>query len=341
MKQIILEEPGKLSLQLDIPEPTEPPPGNVLVKTHRVGICGTDLHAFRGVQPFFEYPRVLGHELAVEVLALGPGVEEVSVGDYCSVEPYVSCGECFPCRNGKTNCCAHLSVLGVHSDGGMREYFNLPAKLLLPSSSLSLDQLALVEMLGIGAHAVERAEVSEQDYVLLIGAGPIGMGAMQFAQAKGARLIAMDINAERLEFCKKELGVEHTLLAEENVAEVLSDLTKGDGPSVVIDATGFKGSMEASFGLAAPGARICFVGHTKNEISFANPVFHKKELSLLASRNATRKTLLHVMACIEAKEVDTTPWITHRSTMESLPQEFESYLSPQTGVIKAMLELGS
>ncbi len=339
MNQLRLEKPGHFTLETNIDVPRLSNADEVLVKVHRVGICGTDLHAYRGAQAFFTYPRILGHELGVEVVEAGADVVGPGVGDLCAVEPYLYCGTCIACRNGRTNCCTKMQVLGVHTDGGMREYIAVPANKLLPSQTLSLDQLALVEMLGIGAHAVDRAQVSEGENVLVIGAGPIGLGTMQFARAKGARVIAMDMQEARLKFSQEGIGVDAVVLAGADAAEQVASLCDGEGPSVVFDASGSRTAMEKSFDYAAHGARVCFVGHTKGEIAFHNPTFHGKELTLLASRNATKDTLAFVIEQIEAGAVNTDPWITHRVSMQGLVEEFESWLRPETAVVKAMLEV--
>src|SRR5947199_5981351 len=170
MQTIVLEKPGSLTLA-DTAAPTDVPPGHAMVRVRRVGICGTDLHAYRGRQPFFSYPRILGHELGVEVIALGDGdTFGLKKGDRCTVEPYLNCGTCIACRRGKTNCCATLQVLGVHTDGGLRETIVVPARKLHRSPRLTFEQLALVETLGIGCHAVDRAAPRPDETCLIIGA---------------------------------------------------------------------------------------------------------------------------------------------------------------------------
>ncbi|HWQ13785.1 MAG TPA: alcohol dehydrogenase catalytic domain-containing protein, partial [Roseiflexaceae bacterium] len=201
VQTIILERPGELRLGSS-EVPGAPGPGEALVRVRRVGICGTDIHAFHGRQPFFSYPRILGHELGVEVAALGPGADGPPVGARCAVEPYLNCGVCVACRRGRTNCCVRLETLGVHTDGGMREYLVVPAAKLHPAERLSFEQLALVETLAIGAHAVQRAALEAGEWALVIGAGPIGLAAMQFARLAGARVIALDVSARRLELCR-------------------------------------------------------------------------------------------------------------------------------------------
>ena len=284
MKTLILEAPGRLSLR-ENPEATAPAAGEALVRVHRVGVCGTDIHAFGGKQPFFQYPRLLGHELGVEVLEVGANVE-VAPGDKCAVEPYLNCGHCIACRRGRENCCAHLKVLGVHVDGGLRERFVLPARKLHASQTLNFDQLALVETLAIGAHAVARAQLEAGEWALVIGAGPIGLGVMQFARQTGAQVIALDLNEKRLQFCRDYWNIRHTVTAGENASKTVRELTGGDGPTAVFDATGHPASMRGAFDFVAPSGRLVFVGLFQGEVSFFDPDFHRKEITLLATRNA-------------------------------------------------------
>ncbi|BCU78126.1 zinc-binding alcohol dehydrogenase family protein [Luteolibacter sp. LG18] len=337
MKTLVLREPGQIALDTSA-EPSAPGAGEALVRVHRVGVCGTDIHAFRGKQPFFSYPRVLGHELGVEVLAVGEGVANVKAGDRCSVEPYMNCGTCVACRKGKGNCCTRIEVIGVHKDGGMRERFILPARKLHPSAQLSYDQLALVETLGIGAHAVERSGLKKDEFALVIGAGPIGLAAMQFAVEAGAKTIVLDINEARLEFCQKQLGVQHAINGKtEDVLERLLEITNGDLPDVVFDATGNAASMMKSFEYPAHGGRLVFIGLFVGEVTFDDPNFHRRELTLLASRNANPADFGRIIGLIESGRIDTRPWITHRAAVEEVPGLFESWTKPETGVLKAMI----
>lgn len=339
MKTVILREPGSLELTTTA-SPAEPAAGEAVVRVHRIGVCGTDIHAFSGKQPFFSYPRILGHELGLEVLAVGEGVTHVKPGDRCSLEPYVNCQKCIACRRGLGNCCTNMQVIGVHTDGGMRERFTVPARKLHPSASLSYEQLALVEPLGIGAHAVERAAVEHGEFALVIGAGPIGLATMQFALEKGAQVIVLDINDARLAFCQQQLGVQHAINGlSENVLERLAEITGGDMPTAVFDATGSPRSMMASFDYPAHGGRLVFVGLFQGEVTFNDPNFHKRELTLMASRNAHPADFPRIIRLIESRRIDTTPWITHRSSFEEVPAVFPSWTKPETGVIKAMIEL--
>ena len=338
MKTILLSEPGRLSFT-STDEPAALALGEALVRVHRLGVCGTDIHAFGGKQPFFSYPRILGPELGVEVIAIGEGVSNVKVGDRCSVEPYINCQQCIACRRGKPNCCTNIQVLGVHTDGGMRERFAMPARKLHPSSKLPYDQLALVETLGIGAHAVERAQVESGEFVLVIGAGPIGLAVMQFAVEKGAQVIVLDINEARLEFCQQQLGVAHAINGlQENVLEALQRMTSGDLPTAVFDATGSPKSMQGAFEFPAHGGRMVFVGLFQGDVTFNDPNFHRRELTLMGSRNAQPQDFARIIQLIEDGRINTTPWITHRGAFDEVVEMFPAWTKPETGVIKAMIE---
>jgi 2-desacetyl-2-hydroxyethyl bacteriochlorophyllide A dehydrogenase len=338
MKSLVLESPKRLSL-IDQPEAPLPAKGEVLVRVHRVGVCGTDIHAFNGKQPFFEYPRLIGHELGVEVLEIGPDVHNVVVGDRCAVEPYLNCQQCIACRRGKGNCCVNMQVLGVHIDGGLRERFIVPSRKLHVSKTLGFDQLALVETLGIGAHAVSRAAIEMDEWALIIGAGPIGLGVMQFARQAGANVIALDYNSERLQFCREKWGIEHTVLAGDTALEEIRTLTDSDLPTTVLDATGHPASMNGALNYVAAGGRLVFVGLHQGEVTFADPEFHRKEITLLATRNALPVDFTHIIGWMERGEIDTSPWITNRAPIHEVPALFESWTNPNNGVLKAVIEI--
>ncbi|WP_282135289.1 zinc-binding alcohol dehydrogenase family protein [Seonamhaeicola maritimus] len=338
MKVIRLNKPGNWE-QLNVNKPSEVlSSGNALLKVKKIGVCGTDLHAFKGQQPFFNYPRVLGHELAVEVVAVADDVINVSIGDKCSVEPYYNDIIGQAVKRGKTNCGEHLQVLGVHVDGGMQEYFVYPAKFLHATNSLSDDQLAMIEPLAIGCHAVDRAGIKEDDIVLVIGVGPIGLGTIQFAKLKGARVIAMDIDDSKLEQCKEITKVEDTINALGNVEEELATLLNGDLPTVILDATGNPTSMMNTFKYAAAGGTIVFIGLFMGDIVFHDPSFHKKELTLKASRAALGTDFGRIIKLIEEGKIDATSFITHRMRFDEVPTEFEK-LYTQKDLIKAIIEI--
>lgn len=339
MKTIILEQPEKFAIT-DTPEPAAaPPPGEALVRVRRIGICGTDQHAYRGRFPFLTYPRILGHELGVEIVAIGENEQGLKAGDRCAVEPYLNCGVCIACRRGKTNCCTSLKTLGVHTDGGMREFVLLPIRKLHRSETLSLDALALVETLCIGAHAVRRAALEVGETALVIGAGPIGLTVVEALKHTGANIIVMDINEQRLEFCQRQLGVEHTVQAQEQPLEQLKALTDGDLPTAVFDATGSGPSMMESFKYLANGGKLVFVGLFAGDVTFHDPEFHRREVTLMGSRNATANDFKWVIQQLEAGVIDTASWITHRAPFDAMIDAFPGWLDPANRVIKAMVEL--
>ena len=339
MKALQLESPLNFR-QIETPEPAKPGAGEALVRVHNVGICGTDISGYLGKMPFFSYPRIPGHELGVEVIEVGADVSNVRAGDHCSVEPYINDPHSYATKIGKPNCCEKLQVLGVHRDGGMRPYFVLLARKLHVSKKLSFEQLALVETLAIGCHAVQRSGVTKDEFCLIIGAGPIGLATLEFVKLTGAKIIVLDTNAQRLEFCRTVMGVPHTVKLSENIEKDLRDLTDGHLPEVVIDATGNSLSMSAAYGLIAPGGRLVYVGITTDEVKFKHPVFHRPEGTLLCSRNAMPQDFDNIIAWIEEGKIDTRPWITHRTAFEQLIEVFPSFTKPETGVIKAIVEVG-
>ena len=340
MKAIRLEQPGRFSV-IDLEEPPRPGPGDALVRVHRIGICGTDISGFLGKMPFYSYPRIPGHELGVEVVEVGAAVSNVKAGDRCSVEPYINCQQCPACKRGSGNCCKNLKVLGVHTDGGMRPRFIVPARKLHPSARLALEQLALVETLGIGCHAVNRAKPQPGEQVLVIGAGPIGLSVIEFLKLSGATITVLDLNEKRLGFCKSKMGVQHTVQSRSDGSELqeIERITQGALPTLVFDATGSQKSMCNAFNYVGHTGRLVFVGIVPTDIAFPDPLFHAREMTLFASRNAMPEDFDRIIGLIETNRIDTRPWITHRTAFDSLPSNFPSYTKPETGVIKAMVEV--
>lgn len=338
MRGLVCTKPGLLEYNtLPVPVLT---PGHTLLRIRRIGICGTDLHAYEGTQPFFSYPRILGHELAADVVDTD-GVSGFKPGDAVTFIPYFSCGYCVACRNGLPNCCVRIQVCGVHVDGGMVDYLSVPSASLVHGEGLGYDALALVEPLAIGAHGVRRAAVKAGEFVLVVGAGPIGLGAMEMARIVGGRVVALDVHKGRLQFCKERLLAEYTLVATDgDVAAQLAAITNGDMPTVVIDATGSLQAIYRGFGYLAHGGRYVLIGLQKGDVSFSHPEFHKREATLMSSRNATRADFEQVIDVLKRELVDATTYITHRVTFGEVKDQFDSWLDPGTGVIKAMVELG-
>ncbi len=337
MKTLVCIRPGQFEyISKEAPQLTK---GHAIIKIKRIGICGTDLHAFEGTQPFFEYPRILGHELAGELVAFddAPGFE---TGEEVTIIPYFNCGQCLACRMGKPNCCSSIKVCGVHQDGGMTEYLSVPSYSLLHGEGLSFDQLALVEPLAIGAHGVARASVQPGENVLVVGAGPIGLGTIEFARIAGGNVIVMDIDEQRLQFCKEKLKVKHLINGlSDNVVDQLKSITHDEMPSVVIDCTGNLKAINHAFQYMSHGGRYVLIGLQKGDIAFSHPEFHKREATLMSSRNATRADFEKVMAAMKKKEVEPHTYITHRVGFGEVKDHFEEWLNPANHVIKAMVEL--
>ena len=310
--------------------------GETLLKIERIGICGTDLHAYEGTQPYFNYPRILGHELAatiVETKAVG-----FTAGDKVTIIPYMHCGQCIACKTNKQNCCVNMKVFGVHIDGGMREFVTVPDTALVKSGGLSLDELALVEPLAIGAHAVKRVAVAPNEFVLVMGAGPIGIGIAAFAKIAGAQVIMVDVNDRRLAFCKNLLHIKHTINPlTHNVVDACKLITNSDMPTVVMDATGNVNAINNAFAYLAHGGRYVLVGLQKEHISFSHPEFHKREATLMSSRNANSQDFNYVIDCIKKGLVKPSSLITHKVSFTEVTNHFESWLNPATGVVKAMV----
>ena len=336
MRTLVCTKPGEFAYEeREAPVLQEK---QAIIKVKRIGICGTDLHAFEGTQPFFEYPRILGHELAGELVEFddAPGFEK---GEKVSFIPYFNCGECIACRSGLPNCCANLKVFGVHVNGGFAEFISVPSYSLLHGKGLNFDELSLVEPLAIGAHGVRRAGVRPNEFVLVVGAGPIGLGIAEFARIVGGKVLMMDINDLRLEFCRQKLGVHSTINPiKSDAMSALKAVTNGEMPTVIIDATGNQKAINDSFHYMAHGARYVLVGLQKGEISFSHPEFHKREGTLMSSRNATREDFEHVIASMKQGLVKPTNYITHRVQFSEVKDQFESWLKPETGVIKATVE---
>lgn len=314
---------------IELPEACAPKPDEALVAIRAIGICGTDISGYLGKMPFIEFPRILGHELGVEVLAVGEQVTHLRPGDRCSVEPYLNCGTCHACRQGRTNCCEKLAVLGVHCDGGMRERMVLPAHKLHPCNELNFQQLALVETLAIGCHAVNRAGVSAEEDVLIIGAGPIGLTVLEFARLSTRRIMVLELNATRRAFIQQHYpGVQ--------VVEAMPDEPVAQ---VVFDATGNAHSMARALHLARFTGRIVYVGISKEPIILDDPLLHRRELTLLASRNAVSDDFPRILALIKSGQIDTQPWISHQCDWTQFPNLMIHLVSPGLNTIKSVLNL--
>lgn len=335
MKYIVCEAPGRL-VRKERAAPTCGE-GEALLRVEAIGICGTDLHAYAGNQAYFNYPRILGHELAATVLEVAPGVSQVKPGDKVAVMPYQHCGHCIACRMGKTNCCTKMQVLGVHIDGGMQETIAVAANLLLPVNDLGFRQIALIEPLAIGAHALRRAAVEAGEKVVVMGCGPIGLGLMKLAKLQGAEVVAIDTVEERLRFAKEKIGVDHIAHAGQNPVEAVAQFTDGDLATAVFDATGNRRALESGPDYMSNGGRYVLVGLSNGELCFRHPAIHAKEISLLCSRNATLQDFQQVIGLLQAGLFPCDDYVTHTVAFDEMIGQFDAWLDPANGVIKAMV----
>jgi 2-desacetyl-2-hydroxyethyl bacteriochlorophyllide A dehydrogenase len=336
MKALICEAPGRLALT-DRPEPT-PAANEVLLRIRRIGVCGTDFHILKGLHPFLAYPRVMGHELAGEVVA-APAGSGLATGEPVYVVPYLSCGICRACRLGRQNCCARISVLGVHQDGGMAEFLAVPAHNVVPLDGLSLNEGAMIEFLAIGAHGIRRGAVGAEDRVLVVGAGPIGIAAILAGKARGAHVTAMDMRQDRLDLARTALGADEVLTPGPDAEAVLADATHGEFFDVVVDATGNVGAMRRGLNFLAHAGRYVLLSVVQEEIGFADPEFHKRETTLLASRNALPEDFAEVVRWMRAGQIPIAALRTHHAPLTAAAEAFPGWLRPETGVIKAMIEI--
>ncbi|WP_152046308.1 zinc-binding alcohol dehydrogenase family protein [Aureimonas psammosilenae] len=335
MLTIVCDAPGKLSaVERDLPVRGA---DEVLVKLRRVGVCGTDLHIFAGRQPYLQYPRVMGHELSATV-AEAPEGSGVKVGDLVSILPYIACGTCDACRKNRPNCCRRIGVLGVHRDGGMTQYLSLPERFLVKAEGLDADQAACVEFLAIGAHAVARAKLERGEKVLIAGAGPIGLAVAIFAKLEGADVTLIDGREDRLEWARRHIGISSTVALGNGDVEELSRITGGDFFDAVFDATGSPKAMERGFSFVAHAGRYVLVSIVASDIAFSDPEFHKREMTLLSSRNATTEDFAHVIAAMRGGHVPAA-LVTHRLSLEEVPEKFAELADPAKGVVKALVEV--
>lgn len=336
MKALSCDGPNALRLiERDVPKRGA---DEVLLRMRRAGICGTDYHIVHGNQPFFEYPRVIGHELAAEVVEV-PAGSPFRPGQIVAIEPYVHCGQCRACRRGRTNCCQSLQVLGVHKDGGLTEYLSLPPHLLVAADGLEPDHAAMVEFLAIGAHGIRRAGTKAGDRVLVVGAGPIGIAAAIFAKARSAEVTVTDMSERRLAFCQDQLKVAATHQAGPDLRDRLGKATGGEFYDLVIDATGSVAAMNAGFLLVGHGGSYLLLSIVRDAVSFPDPEFHKRETTLFASRNATREDFVTVLDTMRTGLVPLAALASHHGPLREAPSLIPLWSKPETGVIKGIVTI--
>jgi 2-desacetyl-2-hydroxyethyl bacteriochlorophyllide A dehydrogenase len=337
MQAVVCRQPGEMAIE-ERPEPARGE-AEVLVGVQRIGICGTDFHIYEGKHPFLQYPRIVGHEFSGTVLEAPQG-SALKVGETVVVNPYIACGSCIACRNGKPNCCVRIAVLGVHRDGGMCERISIPERNVYPAGKLTVDQAASCEFLAIGAHAVARSQIKSGMRALVIGAGPIGLGAALFAGIAGGDVTILDRDLERLGFAVENGIAARAIAADDRVVETVATATGGEGFDIVFDATGNKASMEGAFRHVAHGGTLVLVSIVTETITFSDPEFHKREMTVMGSRNATRADFERVIAAIESARVPLAKLLTHRTSLAGAITDLPRWAQEKRGLVKALVELG-
>ncbi|KAB2492453.1 zinc-binding alcohol dehydrogenase family protein [Priestia endophytica] len=314
-------------------------PTDVLVKVKRVGICGTDMHIYHGTNPLATLPRVVGHEVAGEVVAVGKEVDKLKKGDHVVIEPISYCGSCYACRKGRPNVCSNLSVFGVHEDGGLREYIVLSEKQLhLVNKSLSWDDIVLAEPYTIGAQATWRGNVEKGDSVLIQGAGPIGICILKLAKMKGASVMMTDLNEERLQFAK-ESGADAVVHAgREDVRTRIKEWTNREGVNIVIDAVCLPSTFELSVDVVSQAGNIVVLGFDERPASIPQLPITKKEVTITGSRLQTNQFSTIVQYLNEGK-LSHNGLITHKFPFSRVQEAFDFIENHPEQVRKAVITL--
>jgi threonine dehydrogenase-like Zn-dependent dehydrogenase len=319
MKAISITEANQCEL-VDIPEPAAPGAGEVRLKVRQVGYCGSDLTSFRGLNPMVTYPRIPGHEIGATIESVGSGVpEQWKVGQNVLVSPYTSCGQCSACKAGRFNTCRHNETMGVQRDGALTEYVNMPHEKLFTSDKLSLAEMALVEPLTVGFHAVSRAETTAEDTVVVFGCGAIGLGVIAGASARKARVIAVDIDDEKLALAKRCGATESINSIAESLHDRLQEMTDGEGPTVMIEAVGLPATFKACVEEICFAGRVVYIGYAKAPVAYETKFFVMKELDIRGSRNAMPEDFEAVIAHLESGVFPTDEVITKTVSLEAAP----------------------
>lgn len=337
MKAIQFAAPGKVEvIEMAAPQLAE---GDVLLKIHFIGICGTDLSTFRGANPLVGYPVIPGHEISAEVVEVGSEVpRHIKKGALVTANPYTNCGKCPSCKRRRYNACQYNETMGVQRHGAMREFLVLPWEKLLINDKLSQEQLALVEPLSVGFHSVARGKVTDIDTVMVLGCGMIGAGAIIRAALRGARVIAVDLDDAKLAIAKK-LGAQYTINAgKEDLHGYLASLTGGSGPDVVIEAVGSPVTYVTAIEEVAFTGRVVYIGYAKNEVAFSTKLFVQKELDIHGSRNALPEDFIAVMNYMEKGNLPLDLLITKKLRLDEVAGAMQYWSEHPGEVFKLFID---
>jgi 2-desacetyl-2-hydroxyethyl bacteriochlorophyllide A dehydrogenase len=337
MKAVVLEGPGQAQLA-SIPEPRIVDEDEILLRISKIGLCGTDLNSYRGRNALVSFPRVPGHEIAATVAELNPKYPEWQPGTAVTLSPYKSCGHCAACRRNRPNACKFNQTLGVQRDGALTEFLSVPAGKLF-RANLSLKALCLVEPLTVGFHSTARGRVSSGEVVAVFGCGGVGLGAVAAAAFKGATVIGVDLDDGKLATARKA-GATHTInSANEDLHEILDQMTDGRGADVIIEAIGSRQTFRAAVDEVAQTGRVVYLGFAKEDVAYDTRQFVLKELDILGSRNALPEDFVAVIRMLEAGRFPVEDAVTHMIPMEETPRILEAWNHEPTRFGKIMVDV--
>jgi threonine dehydrogenase-like Zn-dependent dehydrogenase len=336
MKAIEITQAGKMKmLNRDMPQAGS---GDILLKLSYVGLCGSDLSTYLGKNPLVQFPRIPGHEISAVIEKIGSEVPSTfQPGQQVTVVPYTNCGQCSSCKQKKFNACRYNQTLGVQRDGAMAEYLVVPWQKVLADKELSAVQLALVEPLTVGFHAVDNGRVTDSDTVVIFGCGMIGSGAIVRSHLRGAKVIAVDIDDSKLAIAQK-LGADYVINSKyQNLHEELEKITGGHGPSVVVEAAGSPVTYRAAIEEVAFAGRVVCIGYAGSEISFPTKLWVQKELEILGSRNANPSDFEAVMKYLKNSGMDENLLVSKIIPPEEVPLAMQDWSENHGKILKILV----
>lgn len=338
MRAVYMKEPGSVSV-INIPQP-EVKNEDVLIRIHRVGLCGTDLQSYRGVAALTNFPLVPGHELGGEVVSCGKNVPTnmFTPGDHVTVKPYFNCGHCYPCEIGRINCCENSHTMGVQmQEGALCDYISVPYGNVMKCGDLSYDEIALIEPLSVGAHLVTRVNISEGEYVLVFGCGVIGSGAISAAYFRGAKAIAVDIASEKFETAMAMGAVACINPQEQDLQGEINKITNGAGVSVALEAIGVPDTMAEAINIVNFAGRVGYVGYCKKPLELNATLIVKKELTIVGSRNSTIEEFERVKDNISKNKLDFKRLISATYTPTDTAKAFAQWDATPSNFVKIQI----
>lgn len=337
MKSIVIREPGEVEIrESEIPELKK---GEALLKILYGGICGSDLTSYKGGNAYVSYPRIPGHEFSAEIIEIEDNNRNLKKGMIVTCNPYFNCNECYSCKRGLVNCCTTNQTMGVQREGAFSNYITMPIERIIDGKGIPAKTLALIEPFCISYHGIQRAEVKQNDKVLIIGAGTIGVLAVVAAKTKGAKVYVSDISSQKLEFAKT-FGIDGVILndSEESFAQQVNDITNGDGFDITVEAVGLPSTFQNCIDSAAFGGKVVLIGVSKQNLDFNFTLIQKKELNVMGSRNALTRDFENLIDIVKRGEIDLDRIITNSYKMEEAAQAFEDFSKNAASMLKVMFE---